>query len=337
MFEKKLDVLIVNEPEFIFNYLQLGINLPILPSFKEFILHDLKVFNSKSILLLEDGDICGHTLIYFFNKECLYFGFFKVENHIPTRINFLISQIEKFAKENKFKSICGPINIPTIIYGWGFSDKNSRDTIFIENPYSPIIYIKLFKENNFQIYKKYFSYEGKTPIIPPERFKNCKIDDYKFFTLKNWNEIESLRESIFSLIINNMPPVATITPHPEKTYNNSINIVKKFGLPELLVIIKHKNTNKLIAFFIGIPNFFQFDDNNKFSSFVIYLGIVDKNHRRKGIGLEMSRILFQNAIRNNITRILAPVSAEIESSQDIATNLYNLCLTRKFLIFKKKL
>ncbi|MHA1643179.1 MAG: hypothetical protein ACTSVX_10640, partial [Promethearchaeota archaeon] len=192
--EKKLDILIIENPEEIYNYLQIGINLPILCEFKEFILHDLNVFHSKSILLLEDGDLCGHALIYFLDKNCLYFGFFRVINDIPRRINYLITKLIEFAKENNFQMICGPINIPTLIFGWGFSEKGSKDTIFLQNPSTPEIYIELFLKNEFKIYKRYFSYEGITPNLPSELHQKLDLKDYEFFALKNWDEIDDLKE-----------------------------------------------------------------------------------------------------------------------------------------------
>ncbi|MHA1414247.1 MAG: hypothetical protein ACTSO4_16740, partial [Promethearchaeota archaeon] len=333
MCNEKLDILIIEDTEEIFNYLQLGINLPVLPEFKKFILNDLKVFNSKSMLLLEDGDICGHVLIYFSDKDCLYFGFFSVINHLPKRINFLISQLINFAKENNFEKICGPINIPTLIFGWGFLEKGCRDTIFLENPSMPDIYIELFKKNNFQIYRRYLSFEGKIPRLPSEFFMEHNLDEFEFFSLKNWDEIDSLKDSILSLTISNLSPVSSITPHPEKVFDNFINIAKSFFIPELFIFIKHKKDNKIIGLCFGFPNIYQKDNNGNFNSIIGYLGIVDHHYRRKGVGYKMSDVLFENAIQNKINKLLALVSADLNIMKDIMLNLFNLTLTRKFIIF----
>ncbi len=337
MCNKEFDILIIEDPEEIFNYLQLGINLPIFPEFKKFILNDLKVFNSKSMLLLEDGDICGHVLIYFSNKDCLYFGFFSVVNHFPKRINFLISQLIKFARENNFRKIRGPINIPTLIFGWGFLEKGCRDTIFLENPSMPDIYIELFKKNNFQVFKRYFSYEGKTPKIPPERFKSYDVSDYEFFYLNKWDEIDPFKEVIQYLTATNLSPVSSITPHPEKVFDNFINIAKSLFLPELFIFIRYKKTNDIIGFYLGIPNIYHKNNKGYFHSFIAYLGVVDHDHRRKGVGIKMSLLLFENAIQNKMNKVLIPVSGDLNVVKDIMINLYNLDLTRKFTIFEKKL
>ncbi|GAH40524.1 unnamed protein product, partial [marine sediment metagenome] len=76
----------------------------------------LKTFKAKSILLLENGNITGHVLMFNENDEILYFGYFGALNHEKNKISFLMNSLIDYGKLNKFSKIIGPINIPTFIY-----------------------------------------------------------------------------------------------------------------------------------------------------------------------------------------------------------------------------
>ena len=113
---------IINNPLEIIKYLQIGISIPVWSEFYEFILHDLNFFNARSLIIYENGNPAGHVLLYDSGREKLYFGYFGVINHKKKKIEFLIKKMLDFTRVNHYNSIRGPINIPTIIFGWGFHE-----------------------------------------------------------------------------------------------------------------------------------------------------------------------------------------------------------------------
>ena len=128
----------------ILKYLQIGISIPIWQELHKYILKDLEFYQTRSILLLEDGNPVGNALIYNDKSDVLYFGYFGVLNHEENKILKLMDEIVKYARKNSFKIIRGPINIPGIIYGWGFMKEGSLGNLFSGNPINPPIYQNLF-------------------------------------------------------------------------------------------------------------------------------------------------------------------------------------------------
>ncbi len=127
---KNLTTDILTESNDILKYLNLGISIPILPEFHKCILEDLKLYNAKAITLVKNIDddyfggktdkIVGITVVYGDGSDVLFFGCFRVYDHDAEKIEFLANSLLKYAKENGYNSIRGPINIPTVIFGWGF-------------------------------------------------------------------------------------------------------------------------------------------------------------------------------------------------------------------------
>ena len=132
-----LSVEIIENPNEILKYLQLGISIPVREDFYEFILHDLNVYRARSLILKEDSKIVGHTLAYDDGGEVLFFGFFGAINHMEKRIEFLLKKLIKFAQNHQYKIIRGPVNPPTFIFGWGFMTEDSLKDLSISKPVNP--------------------------------------------------------------------------------------------------------------------------------------------------------------------------------------------------------
>ena len=55
---------------------------------------------------------------------------------------------------NAYKKIKGPVNIPAIIFGYGFMEEGSLDNLFIAKPVNPPVYQNCFLEKGFIISNK---------------------------------------------------------------------------------------------------------------------------------------------------------------------------------------
>jgi len=152
--------ILTNKSEII-RYLHIGINIPILSEFHHYILDDLKIYDASAIILEEKGDnknfgeitdeIVGITLVYHDETDILYFGFFSVYDHNIVKINFLLNALIEYAIDKNYKYIRGPINIPTMIYGWGFMVKGSKKDLFIGSPINPPVYQEAFFKRGFKV------------------------------------------------------------------------------------------------------------------------------------------------------------------------------------------
>ena len=145
---------VIAKPKKIINYLHLGISLPILPAFEKYILRDLKAYHAKAIVLEKDLDddtfrlktdkSVGNVLVYEDGSDTLFFGFFGVYDHGQRKIELLCDALIAYGKSKGFARIRGPINVPTMIFGWGFMAEGSTKDLFIGSPINPPIYQKKF-------------------------------------------------------------------------------------------------------------------------------------------------------------------------------------------------
>ena len=187
---------ILSNPKEIIKYLQLGISIPIWPEFFKYILYDLQYFKAKSLLIKENGNPVGNVLVYSDIKEILYFGYFGVLNHNKHYINFLLSELIKYGENNNYKFIRGPINIPTVIFGWGFMKKGSIESLFAGKPVTPQIYLDIFKEKNFYVKVEEKSWEGNYVRINPYKLKNFDYSNYEYYNPKDINEWMKIKELV---------------------------------------------------------------------------------------------------------------------------------------------
>lgn len=274
---------ILSNPNEIIKYLQLGISIPIWPEFYEYIIHDIQYFDAKLILIKENGNATGNVLVYADDKEILYFGYFGVLNHNKRWITFLLSELMKYAENNNFKFIRGPINIPTVIFGWGFMEEGSLESLFAGKPVNPPIYYELFREKGFYIKFEEKSWEGNYLRINPYKLKKFDYTDYQYYNPKDINDWMNLKNEFIRIHNEFMPDYGKITPSVENLLDNYANYVFKYGYNFMIFFIKYKPNNKIVGCGSCLPNPFRKDKNGNYDSLIAYSWVVDPEHRGKGL------------------------------------------------------
>jgi len=330
------NVKIVKDHKEILKLLNIGTNMFIWPEFEKYILHDLNHFQAKSLVLIETIKVEGQILIYHYDKNTLYFGFFGVIDDNKQNIEFLIDNLIEYAKENNFKSIQGPINIPTIIYGWGFMEEGSSESLFVHKPVNSPIYNQIFRRKGFSVSFKEFSYEGYFQQLPSQVFEKYDFSDYEIVHFDNWDEVANIKKEFLILNARNLPPESVITPDSGALFDNYFDFIKQYGDPFMLVFVKYKKTNKFVGCILGTPNPFSKDKNNFFNSFVILAFVVDKKHRKKGIGWLLSMDIFENAWKHNILYCATTIGSHVVRTQEMS-EIFGLSLKRTHVIFSYSL
>ncbi len=282
---KNISSNILSDPNEILKYLQIGINIPIWPEFHKYILHDINYFQAKSIILKEYGNVIGNVLIYNENSDILYFGYFGVINHNKDYISFLIDELLKYARENNFRLIRGPINIPTVIYGWGFMQEGSSESLFVGKPVNPPIYQKLFFKIGFYVKIEEKSWEGDYLRINPYRIEQFDYSEYEYLNPKDWNELMELKGEFLRLHAENMPDYGKITPNIMGLFDNYADYVFKYGYNFMITFIRYKPTGKIVACASCLPNPFRKDAKGNYDSIVAYSWAIEPEHRKKGLTL----------------------------------------------------
>jgi len=314
------NIKIEEQPEEILKWLYLGTNLPVWPEFYPYILHDLKAFQTKSLLLKEEGNIAGHVLIFHEDAEILYFGFFGVFNDELKKIEFLLNKLIDYGKQHNFHKIIGPVNIPIPIYGWGFLEKGSVANLYVGKPTNLPIYQEMFFQKGFKVKTKEITLEG--PILKPGRkiMRACDIKNYEFFHPKNWEEVLKFKKDFFKLN-ENLPPESVITPGTEYLYENYIKFIRQYGDLFLINLLRYIPDNQIVGCLFCIPNPFRKNEEGDFDSGVAFIILINKKQQKQGLGGLLMLYTANEAWKNNLRYNATPF--EISSIRSIK-------LTKKF-------
>ena len=310
---------ILNNPKEILKYLQIGINIPIWSEFDKYILNDLEYYQAKSFLLYEDGNLIGNSLIFDDGHETLYFGYFGVINNETDKILFLIDLIIDYARDNNFKFILGPINIPVIIYGWGFMKAGSLNNLYACKPVNPPIYQKLFLKKGFSIKHEDITWEGSPlPRINPWKMKQYDFSDYEYFNPNDFNEFLKLKPDFLRLHTENLPPSSRITPDVAGVVDNYIRYIFEYGHNCMLFFVRYIPTEEIIACGSYLPNPFRKDTKGNYDSCVIYTWVVDPKHRRKGITMLMYGATSLQLFKKKVIYGSGPIPSDNIANTEVA-------------------
>lgn len=332
----KFSIKMTDNPNEILNYLSIGISIPIWSDFQKYILYDLNYFKAKSILLIEEKEIVGHCLVFDVGGDMLYFGYFKVINDHPDRISFLLDELIKYAHKNMYKTIIGPINIPAIIFGWGFMEEGSDTSLYIGKPVNPPLYQELFIASGFHVKFEEGTWEGELVKIEPWKIKKYDFSDYELFSPKSWEELTKLKEIFLEIHARNLPSASQITPNVADLFDNYADFIITFGHYFMFMFVKYKPTGKIIASGVCVPNPFKKNDQKQQDSLVGYSWVVDSEHREKGIGILMYGAMTLNAREKNLRYCSGPVSMDNVITKKFATRV-DYELKRRHVILEYKL
>lgn len=338
--EVKLNTKIITKPNKILPYLQLGISLPILPEFEKYILRDLRAYNAKAIVLemgLDEGmfrhktdESVGNVLVYEDGSDTLFFGFFGVYDHEQRKIELLCDELIAYGKSNGFARIRGPINVPTMIFGWGFMAEGSTKDLFIGSPINPPIYQQVFQAKDFEILFQEDRYD--MPALKMDPHKNRKLiemginegnwEDNVFDTGEypyefiNYGKDEMLEmiEEYSELYKEFMPPSAQITPNTDHNVKNLIDFIFEFGEKWMMWVVREKKTGNMIANGYVIPDPFHINRKGELDSISFHAWVVHPEHRRQYLAMLMYGFTSLQAKNRKtphyITRGSWPVGAE---------------------------
>lgn len=320
------DIRIVKDPDEVLKLLHMGSNILFWPEFDKYILFDLKHFNAQSLLLTEGGNPVGHALVFSADQETLFFGFFGVSNDKEDRIKSLIEKLIEFSEKSGFSELRGPVNIPTIIYGWGFMEEGSSTSYFVHKPVNSPIYPEVFRHKGFSEILKEYSFEGYLDQVPHRNLENLVSSDYELVVFNSWDELEAIKMEFLKLNIRNLPPKSVVTPVSGPIFDNYFGFMKQYGDPSMMVFAKFKKTNKLIGCFVGTPN--PFSKN----SFVLLTLVLDKKHRDKGLAWWMVKELFANSLKRGINYCTTFVGSHVDSTKNMSEKL-GFSLERTHTIF----
>ena len=322
---------LVKEFEEILKLLPVGMSIPLWPEFTKYILFDLRHFNARSLVLIEDGSSVGHVLVFYADKKILYFGFFGVSNDRKERIEFLIESLIEYARNNGFETLKGPVNVPTIIYGWGFMEQGSSSTQIVHKPVNSPIYPETFRQKGFKQALQEQSFEGTFDNSSFDYTEGFNYDGYELVVFDTWEELANVKKEFLKLNVKNLAPTSVVTPGSAVVFDNYLEFIKQYGDPSTIVFTRHKTTNKFIGCLVATPN--PFDK----SSCLFFTIAVNKRHRKKGLGWWMMKELITNCIKLGINSCIVIVESRVEGGRSICERLgFNVMRTHTVFTYSLK-
>ena len=330
----KFTIRIVDSPSEILKYLHLGISIPILPELRKYILADIKSYRAKALLFENNIEtekfksttekVEGIVLIYDDGGEILFFGYFGIYDHNREKIDFLINQLIKYARVNNYKKIRGPINIPTLIYGWGFMVEGSSKDLFIGTPVNPPIYQKLFFQKDFYIKFEEDRYYVPALKLNPHNLPKYDFTDYEYVN-PGKDQIWNIIDGMLSLHIIYQPPSAQITPKKSLNLKSFVDFIFTFGKEWMIWVVYYKPTNEMIACGYVIPNIFHKDKYGRLDSISFHDWVVHPDHRRKGLAILMYGETSLRGINKKTNNFIKwgywPVGAENKANKSAAEKM----------------
>lgn len=307
---------IKSDPHEILKYLHLGISIPILPEFQKYILGAFNAYKAKVIFLKEKtnteifgkktDEVVGLTLVYDDGKETLFFGFFGVYDHDSEKISILVHALINYGKEHDYRYIRGPVNIPAVIYGWGFMVPGSTKKLFIGCPVNPPIYQNIFFKNGFYIKFEEDRYDVIVVKMNPHTLKGrdgnprYNFSDYEYRNPKV-EETEEVIEDYIRLHVDYMPPSAQISPQNRYNAESHFDFIHTFGMESHMWMVYYKPSNEMVACGYIIPNPFSKDKRNRVDSASFHDWVVHPDHRRAGLAMfmygETSLLVYKEGLR----------------------------------------
>jgi len=330
----KISFRIINDYNEILLYMQIGTRIPLWSEFHKFIIFDLKYFKAKSILLLEGGNVLGHVLVFPGTDNYLNFGYFGVISDSNDKISILIDKLIEYAKENKFKGIRGPVNIPVIIFGYGFMVEGSKTNLYIGRAVDSPNYLNLFYKSGFENINNFVSWEGdQMPRYNPRKSKKYNLNNYQFEFPENLEDFKkNYKIPFIKLHAENLPLSAAVTPNVAGVIDNYTDFIFKYGFNFMFFFIRDISKNKLIACGAYVPNPFRRNEKGKYDSVYTYTWVVDKQYRRKGIAYLMWGEITELLWQNNFFYGSGMVSSQNKANTDLSIKLLGAIKTRTHVL-----
>lgn len=275
-----------------------------------------KYFNIYKFLIYDNKKVVGRFAITAYPDDTTaYLGFFECVNNKDVA-KYLFDYAFKFAKENNFKNIVGPVNSSFWIkYRLKINMFDKRP--YTGEPYNKDYYLKMFLDNNYKIIEHYTSsiYSNIDYTYENEKYEAR----YKEFTNNGYliqspdmSKFEEYLKDVYKLLTELYSDFPIYKNLSEEDFIKTFSSYKKIMNPEMTKLAFYNN--KLVGFYISIPNYNNIVYNlnlinilkvlhikkNPKEYIMLYMG-VDQEHR--GLGKAIIYTIISELMRSELPSI----------------------------------
>lgn len=292
-----------------------------------------KYFKIFKFLIYDENTVVGRFAITTYPDDyTAYFGFFEcIDNKEVSK--FIFDVAKKFAKENYFKRIVGPVDA-SFWFKYRLKINMFDKMPYTGEPYNKEYYYKMFLDDNFRVIEHYTSNVYK---VIEDNYKNEKyISRYNKY-IKDGVIIKNLNMNEYDKTINDLYFVLTdlykdFPMYKAISQEDFVNIFKSYKMilnPSMVKFAYHKD--KLVGFFISIPNYNNIVYNLNISKLfkilklrknpkeyiMLYVGVVSEY---PGLGTGLSYCII-NELKNNKLPSIGALTKDRKVTQNYASDL----------------
>lgn len=300
--------------------------------------HNLsKNFTITPLVVYKDNKISARCIITEYSKQNkLYFGFFDSINDQEV-VNHLMNTVKHIAKRDKYTKIVGPLDCSFWI---GYRLKiDNFDTHYTCEPYNKDYYFELLKNCGFNVCDDYVSNHFK---VIPDGYVNAKYKKRLDRLYEKGYEIKSVNSKNFSrclldiyYLINklysNFPTYSSITKQEFIIQFKSLKYIIDYSMVKLIY-----KDDKLVAFFINLPNYNNLINNitltkvieilkikkNPKEYVLLYMGV---DNTDLGLGAALAELIKTELCNKKCTSIGALIH-----KGKITSNFYNELIDNEY-------
>jgi hypothetical protein len=332
----------------ILKHIDIGTGLPIFPKFRKYLQRTFELYNVKALILKKklqkdlfrefSDEIEGITIIFNEDSETLFFGFFGVYDHDRYKIDLMVKNLISFANENDFLMIRGPINIPAVIFGFGFMEEGSCKEPYVGCPINPPLYQEIFYKNGF--FKKYVedTYRMAAFKFDPRKLKRYDFSEYEV-RFPGKEGLDDVIENMIDLHSEVMPDYSNITTNTAKNVQTHFDYIFDFGEEWMVWTLYHKPTGKMVGCGHAAPNPLSTDKRGRYDTARFLHWVLHPDHQKKGLAIfmygETSLKTFKNTSRTKIKYGTGPFGVDNKANIGFAKNITMGKRTRRHIIIEK--
>ena len=275
-----------------------------------------KYFKLYKFLVYEKNKAVGRfTITIYPNDDTAYIGFFECINNNEVA-KFIFDTARKFAKENKYKRIVGPVDASFWIK-YRLKINMFNKIPYTGEPYNKEYYYKMFLDNNYKVIEHYTSsiYEAVDYNYENELYSN-RYNEFikKGYKIEspNMDEIDDILKELYSLLTELYCDFPIYKHLSESDFIDVFRNYKKIMNSEMIKLAYYNN--KMVGFYISIPNYYNLVYNINIINLIkilklkkkpkeyimLYMG-VDQEHR--GLGKAIVYSIMNELMKSNLPSI----------------------------------
>lgn len=263
----------------------------------------------------------------------MFFAFFGVPSEDADLIERLVQELMLIARERNVSDIRGPINIPHVIFGWGFAEEGSSQELFAAADYTNPEYITHFTNAGFCIMHRILRFKVPTQPIPLEPTWEIKWGDVSEEGRQEW------KETFIDMQIHLFPKTTQVTPNVIPFFDCCMDFIQEWGSGRLIIWARDTINGVRIPIGLGFatPNCYDMnEETGKCKSILMFGGVIEPEYQQKGVLKQMLIMISNWNTEDGVTYGEMPIGDDNPGSIHMAKS-YGGKQNRSHVILQMKL